>query len=91
MSEHSNAAKPVTPEGVEVKVGQIWRDLDPRDSGRCVKVLVVEQGKGFRQHRMVARVCGCQANGVAFTSRPKPTSTLSIDRMCKRNGWELVK
>ena len=90
MSEHSNAAKLVTPEGVEVKVGQIWHSLDRHEPGRHVKVLAVEQGKGFRQHRMVARVCGCHANGDAFTARPMPTSTLSVDRMCKRNGWELV-
>lgn len=35
----------VTKEGVEVKVGQIWRDLDKRMNGRQVKVLAVAFGK----------------------------------------------
>lgn len=38
-------SKNITKEGVEVKAGQIWRDLDKRMSGRQRTVLTVEGGK----------------------------------------------
>ena len=35
----------VTKEGVEVKPGQVWRDLDKRMQGRLVTVVSVADGK----------------------------------------------
>lgn len=34
-----------TKEGIEVKVGQVWRDLDKRMNGRTRTVVAVENGK----------------------------------------------
>lgn len=45
MTETDNAN--VTPEGVQVKPGQIWVDLDKRSDGRTVKVLSIENGKAL--------------------------------------------
>ncbi|KAM9863116.1 hypothetical protein ACI1US_01001 [Leucobacter sp. BZR 635] len=35
----------ITPEGIEVKPGQIWRDRDKRSAGRTVTVISVADGK----------------------------------------------
>lgn len=35
----------ITKDGVEVKVGQTWRDLDKRMKGRKRKVIRVEDGR----------------------------------------------
>jgi len=37
--------KNLTKEGVEVKVGQVWRDLDKRGHGRTRTVVAVEDGR----------------------------------------------
>lgn len=39
----------VTKEGIEVKVGQIWKDLDKRGFGRQCKVIGVKDGKAEMQ------------------------------------------
>ena len=60
----------VTKEGVEVKIGQVWRDLDKRMRGRCVQVVefgtitfvgkVRVQGYGRnRAKRSAVRRCNC--------------------------------
>jgi hypothetical protein len=65
----------ITKEGIEVKVGQVWRDLDKRMAGREVTVLEVEQGK--------ARV----ARGGSSIKATR----LSVARMHKSStGWVLV-
>ncbi|CAG9207724.1 conserved hypothetical protein [Paraburkholderia tropica] len=35
----------LTKEGIEVKPGQVWRDLDKRSNGRTKRVLSVADGK----------------------------------------------
>ncbi len=35
----------VTKEGIEVKVGQIWKDLDKRMNGRTRTVIAIENNK----------------------------------------------
>ncbi|MGU7773747.1 hypothetical protein ACV229_26635 [Burkholderia sp. MR1-5-21] len=35
----------VTKDGIEVKPGQVWRDLDKRSRGRTRRVLSIEDGK----------------------------------------------
>ena len=51
----------VTREGVEVKVGQVWKDLDPRfaSRNRTVTITAVEQGHAFyeqpRRGRLAVR------------------------------------
>lgn len=37
-----------TKDGIEVKIGQVWRDLDKRTNGRTIKVL------GFDGDRILA-------------------------------------
>lgn len=36
-----------TRDGIEVKPGQVWRDLDKRMNGRTLNVLRVEEGRAF--------------------------------------------
>ena len=65
----------VTKEGVEVKAGQVWRDLDKRMGGRTVTVIFAKFG--------VARVKG----GESWSRQTE----LSIRRMHRHStGWELV-
>lgn len=65
----------ITKEGIEVKVGQVWRDLDKRMAGREVTVLEVADGK--------ARV-GRAGSSIKATR-------LSVSRMHKSStGWVLV-
>ena len=70
----------VTKEGVEVKVGQLWRDLDYRQNGRLVQVLAVEKGRATI------------ANYSHSTGLEKSTTKLSVQRMHKSStGWQLVQ
>ena len=69
-----------TPEGVEVKVGQQWRDLDKRMKGRIRHIVGIADGKAFMrqysefQGRMVGQL-----------------TKVSIRRMKKSStGWALV-
>ncbi|OWJ93015.1 hypothetical protein B6S59_18845 [Pseudomonas sp. A46] len=67
----------ITKEGVEVKPGQVWKDLDKRSYGRQCKVITVEDGKAKMQH---------YARGKLGSK-----TTVSIRRMYKHStGWELV-
>lgn len=69
-----------TREGVEVKPGQVWRDLDKRQEGRLVQVVEVKNGKAY-----VVRVSG---NG---TVNPFGRSRISVARMHRSStGWELA-
>lgn len=77
-----------TKDGIEVKPGQIWRDLDKRMEGRRVKVLSLGTHR-YGGPRPTARVARCLPNG-ALMAGPRQ-STLSIDRMHKHStGWELA-
>lgn len=69
--------KYITKDGVEVKQGQIWRDLDKRGYGRQCKVIAVADGKAEMQF---------YAKG-QLGSKTK----VSIRLMHKHSrGWELV-
>lgn len=81
------AATPVTPnalnvtkEGIEVKAGQIWQDLDKRMKGRQCKVQSVVDGKAYMVgHSRVTNTVS------AIKTR------LSVSRMHKSStGWALV-
>lgn len=67
----------VTKEGIEVKVGQLWRDMDKRMGGRVVRVYAVDsEGK---------------ATVGSWKSPSMPRTRISIKRMHKSStGWELV-
>lgn len=70
----------VTPEGIEVRPGQVWRDLDARQEGRCVRVISVAWGK--------ARVA--RTNPASGWTSDRHT-TLSVRRMRKcSTGFALV-
>jgi hypothetical protein len=68
----------ITKEGIEVKRGQLWRDLDKRMTGRICRVGKIELGKA----QMFTMV-----NGQAGKS-----TMVSIQRMHKHStGWALVQ
>jgi len=68
----------VTKEGIEVKPGQVWRDLDKRMNARTVKVWRIADGYA---------ACFVLVNG-----QSGKITTLAIRRMHKSStGWELVK
>lgn len=70
-------AENITKDGIEVKPGQVWKDLDKRQAGRQCKVMVIEDGKAKMQH---------YARGQLGSK-----TTVSIRRMHKHStGWELV-
>lgn len=70
----------ITKEGVEVKRGQVWRDLDKRMNNRHVRVVGIADGK--------ATVQACRVDGYGITSR---TTKLSVSRMRNYStGWVLV-
>jgi len=72
-----NPADCCTKEGIEVKPGQVWKDLDKRQAGRQCKVMEVVDGKAKMQ--------------VGAIGHLGSKSTVSIRRMYKHStGWELV-
>lgn len=63
-----------TKDGIEVQVGQVWRDLDSRMTGRKVRVLAITETK--------ARVQSISMHG--------GKTWISIRRMHRHStGWEL--
>lgn len=67
----------VTKDGVEVRVGQVWKDLDKRMGNRQCRVVAVENGKAKMQ---------------SIHSEQVPSTRVSICRMHKiSTGWALVK
>lgn len=67
----------VTKERIEVKPGQVWRDLDKRCNGRQVRVRKVVDGYA---------VCVVLVDG-----QPGKDTKLAIRRMHKNaTGWALV-
>lgn len=70
-------AENITKEGIEVKLGQVWEDLDKRSYGRHCKVMSIEDGKAKMQH---------YARGQLGSK-----TTVSIRRMHKHStGWKLI-
>ena len=66
----------ITKEGIEVKVGQVWKDLDPRMNGRLRRVVAIEHGKAVTEP--------------AFMDGGHRTR-ISVRRMHKGStGWQLV-
>ncbi|MBE7157344.1 MAG: hypothetical protein INR62_02705 [Rhodospirillales bacterium] len=81
-----------TKEGVEVRPGQVWRDLDKRMGDRRCKVLGVEvqsYGSGFHRKRVtVAMMARCLSDGSVGHRR----RAVQIARMHKgSSGWALVE
>lgn len=71
----------VTPRGVRVAPGQVWKDCDSRMQGRLVKVLSVSEGK--------AEVRRCDWNGQVLSAR---ITILSVRRMYEHStGFRLVE
>jgi hypothetical protein len=71
----------ITKEGIEVKPGQVWRDLDKRMGDRTAKVIEVVAGK--------AKLERCRANGSTFGGS---TTRVAVRRMHKSStGWALIK
>ena len=69
----------ITPEGIEVKVGQQWRDLDKRMKGRIRQVIQIDNGKASMRTPYSGRLIGA-------------ITRVAIRRMKKGStGWELVK
>jgi hypothetical protein len=69
-----------TKEGIEVKAGQMWRDLDKRMDHRCVRVVSVTEGKAT-----VART------DPVTGQTDERTTKLSVSRMHRHSsGWALV-
>lgn len=82
----------VTKEGIEVKIGQVWKDLDKRMGDRCVKVVEltsITDGVG-RAKKVVAKAVVVPCNSYGQQTGTMRTK-LSIGRMRKMStGWELV-
>jgi hypothetical protein len=71
----------VTKEGVEVKPGQVWRDLDKRMGNRNAKVIEVVAGK--------AKMEMCRSDGSTYGGS---TTRVSVSRMHKSStGWALAE
>lgn len=70
-----------TREGIEVKVGQVWEDLDKRMKGR--QVLVIRLWPGGK--------CDVAPHRIHRDGKPRQT-TISISRMHKHStGYRLIK
>lgn len=68
----------ITKENIEVKAGQVWRDLDTRLDGRECRVVEVKDGKAFMRAQSATGELGKQTK-------------VSIKRMHKSStGWALV-
>jgi hypothetical protein len=69
-----------TKEGIEVKQGQVWRDLDTRMGERYCKVTLV--------YDEVATMQRCRPNGATVTDH---LTRVKVRRMHKHStGWALV-
>lgn len=72
----------ITKDGIEVKQGQIWRDLDKRQPNRHCKVSSVRDGKAI----MIL----CTADGRTINAMREVK--ISVARMHKSStGWALVR
>lgn len=72
----------ITKENIELKVGQVWRDLDKRMNGRERKIVAVvgKPGKVLMDEP-----------AADFINKFNPT-WVSVARMYRHStGWELVK
>jgi hypothetical protein len=68
----------ITKEGIEVKRGQVWRDLDKRMTGRLCRVGRVEGGRAQMFTLMNGQLGKC--------------TFVSVKRMHKHStGWALVQ
>ena len=64
----------ITKEGIEVKAGQVWRDLDKRMHGRTVTVIFAVSGvaivKGVRTTELAIRRMHHHSTGWKLVSSP---------------------
>lgn len=71
----------VTKEGIEVRIGQVWRDLDKRMNNRHCIVEDVNEGKALMSR--------CRPDG---SWRSSNHTKVSVSRMHKSStGWALVQ
>lgn len=76
----SDEAAVLTKDGIVVKVGQVWKDLDKRMGDRHCKIFAVVDGR--------AHMNRCAPNGRVSTDT---VTKVSIVRMHRGStGWELV-
>lgn len=78
----------ITKEGIEVKVGQVWRDLDTRMAARYCRVK--DLGYTGTCGTIPAAVMQvCRPNGATVTER---ITKVRISRMHHHStGWDLVR
>ncbi len=79
-----------TKDGIEVKVGQVWEDLDPRMRGKRVKVTDVWVGSGHYAGVWFATVYPVLVHrpGLGYSRASK----IRINRMhIHSTGWKLIK
>jgi hypothetical protein len=65
----------ITKDGIEVKAGQVWRDLDKRMKGRTVTVIFATAGvarvKGTRTTELAIKRMHRHSNGWELVSEPQ--------------------
>lgn len=71
----------ITREGVAIRVGQIWRDLDRRNGNRFCKVKTVKDG--------IAHMQRCKEDGTEFDDIPEAVPVLTMHRCA--TGWRLIR
>jgi hypothetical protein len=75
----------ITKECIEVKPGQVWRDLNKRMPNRHCKVVSIEMAKAVMRE---CRPDGSDLLGLSLST----TTKISIRRMHKSStGWALVQ
>ena len=80
-------SSPITQAGIEVRVGQVWRDLDRRARGRYCRVIAIDQIGPGGQFFAVMKRCLRHGAPSAATTR----SRVAVRRMHRHStGWELV-
>lgn len=79
MADEGDAV--LTKEGVAVKVGQVWMDMDRRMDGRHCKVIGVAEGRALMNR--------CTAEGRVVT---EAITKVAVARMHRGStGWTLVR
>jgi hypothetical protein len=77
LALREEATRNTTTEGIEVKKGQVWLDLDRRQQGRRCRVVKVEGGRATLAHALDTSL------------RPR-TTKVAVARMHKHStGWAL--
>ena len=70
----------ITSEGIVVKPGQIWKDMDRRNGNRLCKVKVISAGSAFLQR--------CREDGTVSVDAPVKVAISELHRCA--TGWQLI-